>query len=357
MCISRARIVLGSHLRAGWPPVPKIVKSDPGGLPLAGGVAGQGEQLGPGEQVVGQGRDLAPDAVGGQALQGEGAQAGVLGAADAVLAPGPQPVADFQVGELPGARVGGEGGEPVSVDVVEAQPGAGVGFFAAHDDPHALGPSRQVQHAGDLRHVRALAGVAVGVVRGRPGGLGDLRVDVGRAVGELETHAVGHPAAGEEPHGLPGAPGPVDAHQHFPAGSGSQSGLVQGPRDHLDVVGGGVRPRVSRPQHDRRALPGPVGAVVEPGGQGVVAEPALERGGRPLLGRVRLHQGRVHVDHQRTLRADTRGRRVLPGQGPHPPPHLPPGRLHGRLDRVGVLGQGWSERSPLDLGRVSSRDR
>ena len=221
--------------------------ADRPGLPLAGGVVGQGEHLGPGEDVVGQGHDLAPDAVGREALQGEAVESGVLGAADAVLAPGPQPVADFEVGEPPGARVGGQGGEPVSVDVVEAQPCAGVGSFSAHDDPHALGPSRQVQQVGDLRHVRALPGVAVGVVRGRPGGLGDLRVDVGRAVGELEAHRVGHPAAGEEPHGLLRAPGAVDAHQHFSAGSGSESGLVQGPRDHLDVVGGGVRPRVSRP--------------------------------------------------------------------------------------------------------------
>ena len=257
--------------------------ADRPGLPPSGAVAGQGEQLGPGEQVVGQGHDLAPDAVGREALQGEAVEAGVLGAADAVLAPGPQPVADFEVGELPGARVGGQGGEPVSAHVVEAQPRAGVGFFSAHDHPHALGPSGQVQHAGDLGDVRPLPGVAVGVVRGRPGGLGDLRVDLRRAVGELEPHRVGHPAAGEEPHGLLRAPGPVDAHQHFSAGSGSQSGLGQGPRDHLDVVGGGVRPRVARPQHDRRALTGPVGPVVEPGGQGVVAEPLLEGRGRPPL--------------------------------------------------------------------------
>ena len=161
-------------------------QADRPGLPPSGAVAGQGEHLGPGEQVVGQGHDLAPDAVGGQALQGEGAQAGVLGASDAVLAPGPQPVADFEVGEPPSPRVGGQGGEPVSAHVVEAQPRAGVGFFSAHDHPHALGPSRQVQQVGDLRHVRALAGVAVGVAGRGPGGLGDLRVDLRRVVGELE---------------------------------------------------------------------------------------------------------------------------------------------------------------------------
>ena len=37
--------------------------ADRPGLPLAGGVAGQGEHLGPGEDVVGQSHDLAPNAV------------------------------------------------------------------------------------------------------------------------------------------------------------------------------------------------------------------------------------------------------------------------------------------------------
>ncbi len=57
-------------------------------------------------------------------------------AADPILAPRPLPVASFQVGELPAAGVGGEGGEPVAVDVGEAQLGAGVGAFLTHDDPH-----------------------------------------------------------------------------------------------------------------------------------------------------------------------------------------------------------------------------
>ena len=174
-------------------------QADRPGLPASGAVAGQGEHLGPGEDVVGQGHDLAPDAVGGEALQGEAVESGVLGASDAVLAPGPQPVADFEAWEPPSPRVGGEGCEPVSAHVVEAQPRAGVGSFAAHDHPHALGPARQVQHAGDLRHVRPLAGVSVGVAGRGPGGLGDGGVDVGRVIGELEAHAVGDPAAGEEP--------------------------------------------------------------------------------------------------------------------------------------------------------------
>ena len=93
-----------------------------------------------------------------------------------------------------------------------------------------------------------------------------------------------------------------------------------------------------------------MGAVVEPGGQGVVAEAALEGGGRPLLGGVRLDHGGVDVDHQRGGGADPGGRGALAGQVPHPPPHPPPGRLEGRLDRVGVLGQGLDQPADRRVG-------
>ena len=64
----------------------------PFGFPAAGG-AGEGEHLHPGQQLAGQRDDLAPDLVLGVAVQREVAQAGVLGAADPVLAPGPAAVA------------------------------------------------------------------------------------------------------------------------------------------------------------------------------------------------------------------------------------------------------------------------
>ena len=66
-------------------------------------------------------------------------------------------------------------------------------------------------------------------------------------------------------------------------GSGAEPSLVQCPADDLDVVGGGIRTRVSRPQHERRALTPTIGAVVEPCGQGVVAKPLLEDRGRTLF--------------------------------------------------------------------------
>src|SRR5690348_7567174 len=79
-------------------------QAEPPGFPAAGG-PGQGEQLGPSEQVAGQRDDLAPDLVLGEALERQVPQPGVLGAADPVLAAGPAPVTEFQVRELafPGA--------------------------------------------------------------------------------------------------------------------------------------------------------------------------------------------------------------------------------------------------------------
>lgn len=59
------------------------------GLPGAGGGVGQGEQLGEGQQVAGQGHDQAPDTVLSEPLQGEAVKSGVFRAADAVLAAGP----------------------------------------------------------------------------------------------------------------------------------------------------------------------------------------------------------------------------------------------------------------------------
>jgi hypothetical protein len=57
------------------------------------GFAGEGEDLHPGEQVAGQGDDLAPHLVLVKALEGKVAQARVLRAADPVLASGPAAVA------------------------------------------------------------------------------------------------------------------------------------------------------------------------------------------------------------------------------------------------------------------------
>ena len=59
-------------------------QADCPGLPGAGGGGGQGEQLGEGQQVTGQGHVQASDTVLREALQGEVVEPGVFCAADAV---------------------------------------------------------------------------------------------------------------------------------------------------------------------------------------------------------------------------------------------------------------------------------
>ena len=146
-----------------------------------------------------------------------------------------------------------------------------------------LGQAVRSSRSAVLGDVRTIPGLAVSVVGRGPGGLGDGVVDLRRVLGKYEPHAVGHPPTGQELNGLLRTSGPVDAHQDPPPGSGAEPGLVQCPADDLDVVGGGIRARVSRPQHERRALTPTIGAVIEPCGQGVVAEPLLEGRGRTLL--------------------------------------------------------------------------
>ena len=60
---------------------------------------------------------------------------------DAVFAAGAAAVPQFEVSELPAAGVGGESGEPVAINVGEAQLRAGVGAFLADDHPHPLWPA------------------------------------------------------------------------------------------------------------------------------------------------------------------------------------------------------------------------
>ena len=86
--------------------------------------AGQGQGLGPGEQVLGELDDFQPDAVGRIVLVGQIPHAGVFAAADPVLAAGPAAVPLFQGGELTFPGVGDEAGDAVAVDVGDPQLGA-----------------------------------------------------------------------------------------------------------------------------------------------------------------------------------------------------------------------------------------
>src|SRR6187399_3498259 len=90
-----------------------------------GGPAGAGEALGPGDEVGGEGADFQPDLVLCGVVEGEVAQAGVFGGADAVVNAGMATVPHFQVGELSTVGVGEESGDAraVGVGVGEAELG------------------------------------------------------------------------------------------------------------------------------------------------------------------------------------------------------------------------------------------
>src|SRR5262249_16960623 len=78
------------------------------GLPSAGGVmlVVDGQGLGPGNQIAGQGDDLEPDPVGVVAVDGQVGQASVFEAADAVLGAGALAVADLEGGQRPTGAAG-----------------------------------------------------------------------------------------------------------------------------------------------------------------------------------------------------------------------------------------------------------
>ena len=108
-------------------------QADCPGLPGAGGGGGQGEQLGEGQQVTGQGHVQASDTVLREALQGEVVEPGVFCAADAV--PWRRARSRWRAlrsASCPTLVLGGEGGGPVVPDVLEAQLGALVGPVSAH---------------------------------------------------------------------------------------------------------------------------------------------------------------------------------------------------------------------------------
>src|SRR3954468_23809836 len=81
------------------------------GFPAAGLVSGQGQGLHPGGQVSGERHQGAPDLVGGEVVQRQVGQPGVLGAPDAVLVPGAAAVPQLRIGQLSTGGVGDEGGD------------------------------------------------------------------------------------------------------------------------------------------------------------------------------------------------------------------------------------------------------
>jgi hypothetical protein len=88
-------------------------------------VPGQGDQLGPGDQVAGEGDDCEPDPVLRVGAEKQVGQPGVLGLADPVFAAGAAAVPELEIGELSagstGPGVGRERGDAVALDAGDPQ--------------------------------------------------------------------------------------------------------------------------------------------------------------------------------------------------------------------------------------------
>jgi len=229
-----------------------------------------------------------------------------------------------------------EGGDPVAVDVGSAQLSAGMRSFLADDDAHSGRPGGQVEQAGEFSDERAVADLAVGVVgrgprRRRDPGDGPLG-----AGGEHEPDRVGQSLPDQPVQERVSGAGAVGADQHLPSwpGAGTMTGqLRQGLAGDGDVIGGGVRPGVARPEQHRERLTRAVGAVVGERPQRVVTEAALERRRRSFLLRVGPNQSRVEIDDQRTTSIDLGVGSMDSGE--------PPRGGAGRRPRGGDRSQGF----------------
>ena len=93
-----------------------------------GVLAVQGEGLGPRGEVLGrEGRARSIPGWRRRPCWGQVPQAGVLRGADPVPRPGPAAVPQLQRGQVGAGMVGGETGDPVPVDIGQAQLGTGMG--------------------------------------------------------------------------------------------------------------------------------------------------------------------------------------------------------------------------------------
>jgi len=270
---------------------------------VAGGRVGQREAGAPGQQISGERGDGDPDPVLVGVMEGQVAQPGVLRRADAVLDAGVAAVAQFEVGELGGgAAAGGVGEEPGDaqpVAVGDPQLRARVRAFLAQDQPRPGRPAAQRDQVGGFGDPGAVAGLdlhaglggarAAGLIRRCPRPLRDRRqrgrhVEVGEAGPDRELHTLGLQVRGELLRGAGG----VGAHQHrhlprLVAGPQHGGELGQCGVEHDDVIGGGVRPGLTRSQQLRDRFPTRGPAVIDKGQQRVEPEALLPGSSGVLL--------------------------------------------------------------------------
>ena len=135
----------------------------------------QADQLGPGEEVLGDQRELEPGLVVLERVVREVAHAGVLAGADAVLDPGAAAVTQFQRGDVVLVLVGEKARVPVAALVEDRELRAGVWTLAPDDQPGALGPGGQVHAVGQLADPGAVPLGAACVDRLHPHGFRERR--------------------------------------------------------------------------------------------------------------------------------------------------------------------------------------
>ena len=243
--------------------------------------------------------------------------------------------------------VGDERGVAPSFDVVEQrQLGAGVGSFPSHDQPGPLGPGPEVDEVGEVSHFGPVAGLTVGLDSGNPpalgpagGGLveshrgldgqtdpvidGEPETEPAVPIGCLFSQPVGRPAAVSPNHDLtghrlgvivPAMPGPLRRRER-----------VDGGGQHLDVIGRGVRPGVTRADHLGQDL----SAFGVHRHQRVEPERTLPGASSVLFVGSTRHDRGVDIDHD-----PGPGRLQTPTPSPSPGHPRPPG-LGARPDRSG----------------------
>ena len=139
------------------------------------------------------------------------------------------------------------------VKVGEAQLGARVGVLAAADRPRAYRPGVEVDPAGQLAHLRAMADLAVAVDCWDPGRLGlgeDRLADVGV---NRHAHREPHAALAQVPSELGASPGAVASDQDRLVTRGGGE-LREGEVDQLDQIIAGTSGGVAWPQDPSQRL-------------------------------------------------------------------------------------------------------
>jgi len=208
-----------------------------------GELAGQQQALGPGDQVVGDEHELKPDAVVLEVAEGQVAQACVLVVADVVLDASTATMTALDLGDV-AALVGEDRLEAVALDIGEAQLGAGVRAFAAHEHPRTGWPAGQVEVLGDLSDLAVGPRAAVLIQRANPAVIGDLKDRLADRLAQVIADREADPRLPTPVQQLMAGAGAVDPEQQVDVGDVLDRNLLKRLLGDGDLVSGGVRARV-----------------------------------------------------------------------------------------------------------------